>query len=377
LKIVENGINEGHDRYLIYPFLINSVNKRDNMFNIRILNGEQSRQIIDTEQVFSAWEAASAELKSRYSGSMAFKTVAGRDYLYRKTGTIWKSLGPRNEEAELAHRRFQEGRERLKERTAALARRLDEQAAVNRAMRLGRLPLIVARILRALGSSSLMGSAIDVVGTHCLFAYERMAGVRVDSQLVATGDIDLLFDTRTSLRLLGRNLPENGWLGLLQQVDRSFHLLAKGDFRASNDDGFLVDLITPTGPDPIQPKRSAPVIDPNDLAAVEIEGLVWLVNSPKVEIVVLDARGYPVSLSVPDPRCFALHKLWVSERDDRDAIKKRRDKDQADLVARLIAEHMPHLRFDDPALQALPMGLRQLAGRFTGKPEPDSLEPGW
>lgn len=92
---------------------------------------------------------------------------------------------------------------------------------------------------------------------------------------------------------------------------------------------------------------------------------------------VLDARGYPVIMSVPDPRSFALHKLWVSERDDRDAIKKRRDRDQADLVARLLAEHMPHLRFDDPALQALPSELRQLAARFADKPEPASLEPGW
>ncbi|WP_105440266.1 nucleotidyltransferase domain-containing protein [Neorhizobium sp. T25_13] len=347
------------------------------MFEISVLSGEQSRQIIDTEQAFSAWKAASAELKSRYSGSMAFKTVAGRDYLYRKTGTIWKSLGPRNDETELTHQRFHQGRERLRERTAALTRRLDELAAVNRAMRLGRLPLIAARILRALGSSSLMGSAVDVVGTHCIFAYERMAGARVDSQLVATGDIDLLFDARTSLRLLGKSLPENGWLGLLQQVDHSFHLLAKGDFRAANDEGFLVDLITPTGPNPIRSKRTPPAKGAGDLTAVEIEGLVWLVNSPKVEIVVLDARGYPVIMSVPDPRSFALHKLWVSERDDRDAIKKRRDRDQADLVARLLAEHMPHLRFDDPALQALPSELRQLAARFADKPEPASLEPGW
>jgi hypothetical protein len=347
------------------------------MFEINELSGEQSRQTIDSEQVFSSWRAASQELKSRYPGSMTFKTVARRDYLYRKTGTIWKSLGPRDENTELAHERFHQGREALRQRTATLAHRLNELAAVNRAMRLGRMPLVAARILRALDFAGLMGSAVDIAGTHCLFAYERMAGVRIDSQLVATGDIDILLDARTNLKLLGRNLPESGWLGLLQQIDRSFRLLAKGDFRAANDEGFMVDLITPQGPDPMKSGDLIPGRDHDDLTAVEIEGLIWLVNSPKIEVIVLDARGYPLLMSVPDPRSFALHKLWVSERTDRDAIKKRRDRDQAHLTARLIAEHLPHLRFDDRMLAALPADIRDLAKQLETRPESDSLEPDW
>ncbi|WP_426128080.1 nucleotidyltransferase family protein [Pararhizobium sp. PWRC1-1] len=241
------------------------------------------------------------------------------------------------------------------------------------------MPLIAARILRATDSAHLMGSALDIAGTHCLFAYERLAGVHIDSQLVATGDIDLLLDRRTSLRLLARHMPQEGWLGLLTSVDQSFRLLSKGSYRAVNKDGFLVDLITPQSADPIKPGRLE-TPHATDLTPVEIEGLKWLVNSPKIEQTVLDARGFPLTMSVPDPRSFALHKIWVSEREDRDPLKQRRDKDQAYLVAELIAKHLPHLSFEDSALNALPLELRRRAATLAAETReitPPSLEPDW
>ena len=129
--------------------------------------------------------------------------------------------------------------------------------------------------------------------------------------------------------------------------------------RAANKDGFLVDLIMPLAADPMRPAtRNTVGVETDDLAAVEIEGLQWLVNSPKVEAVVIDERGYPLSCVSPDPRCFALHKRWLSERADRDPLKRVRDREQAVSVAQLVAAEMPHLRFDDPALGAMPRILR-------------------
>lgn len=349
------------------------------MFYINTISGEKSRQIIDTEQVYLAWKAGSRELAARYAGSMTFKKVGKHEYLYRKTGKTWKSLGPRGDETERAFTSFHEGRHALRVTVTSLAQRLNELAAVNRAMGLGRIPLIAARILRAADSAQLLGSALCVAGTHCLFAYERMAGVHIDSQLVATGDIDLLYDRRTNLRLLARHLPPQGWLGLLASVDQSFRLLSKGSYRAVNKDGFLADLITPQSTDPIKAGRQD-IPQGNDLTPVEIEGLKWLVNSPKIDLTVLDARGFPLTMSVPDPRSYALHKIWVSEREDRDPLKQRRDRDQASLVAELITQHLPHLSFEDPALNALPLELRQRATALvagTKESRPSSLEPDW
>ncbi|WP_454852340.1 GSU2403 family nucleotidyltransferase fold protein [Rhizobium binxianense] len=346
-----------------------------------ILRSDQIRQTIDTEQVFESWRSVSNELRHRFSGSMAWKTVAGKDYLYRKTGTIWKSLGPRSSETELTFVQFHEGRQERRERLSVLAARLDEMAAVNRAMRLGRMPLMTARIIRALNRANLLGTAFDIVGTNALFAYERLCGVRIESGLLATGDIDLLFDARTNLNLLRRNISAEGLMGILRATDGSFKPLAKKSFRAANKDGYLVDLIGPAPPNPLVNSKPVSLSDSeDDLAAVEIEGLQWLINSPKVTAVVLDERGYPVEYTCPDARSFALHKLWLSRREDRDPLKKSRDETQAKAVAEMVQLYLPHLRFDDAALGAIPKSLRNLAKELQGParhPPDDTTEPNW
>ena len=326
------------------------------------LRGEQARQIVDAEQVFSAYREARAELDRRFAGALSWKRVRGRDYLYRKSGLAWKALGPRGAETEMIYRQFHGGRDRTKDRVSGLSDRLDQMAPVNRALGLGRLPTLPARILRALAQAQLLGTAVDVVGTHALYAYERMAGVFVDGGELATGDVDLLYDSRARLRLAGSDVALTGLTGLLRKVDRSFATKGDGSFRAVNRDGFMVDLIQPPPKNRMaQASRSRIGSAVDDLTAVELEGLAWLVNSPKVETTAIDARGYPLALVTPDPRAFALHKAWLADRTDRDPLKRQRDAAQARTVAELITTRLPHLRFDDPALGALPKALRDRA----------------
>lgn len=352
------------------------------MFTFSGFRSDQTRQIIDTEQVFDAWRTLSNEFPRRFSGSMAWKTVANRAYLYRKTSGIWKSLGPRTAETEHIFEQFHKGRQESRERLAALAARLNEMAAINRAMRLGRVPATTARILRALDKAALIGSALDIVGTNALFAYERLCGVRIESGLLATGDIDLLFDARTNLDLLRGNMGSEGLMGVLRTADSSFEPLAKRSFRAANEDGYLVDLIGPAPADPLVYSRVSGLSDnENDLAAVEIQGLQWLVNSPKVMVTVLDERGYPLQITSPDPRSFAIHKLWLSKREDRDPLKKSRDEVQAKTVAQMVHLYLPHLRFDDDALGAIPKSLRKLSKELVApaakKEPPENPQPDW
>ena len=325
--------------------------------------------------------AVNAELSHRFAGAMAWKTVSGRDYLYRKTTTSWKSLGPRSSDTEHTYEQFHEGRRERRQHLATLSARLDEMAAINRAMRLGRMPLITARILRALNKADLIGKALDIVGTNALFAYERLGGIKIDSGLLATGDIDLLFDVRTNLNLLRRNIGAGGLMGILRTADKSFHPISKRSFRAANSNGYLVDLIGPMPSHPLENSKPAAIGEnEDDLAAVEIEGLQWLVNSPKVTAIVLDKRGYPVQYTCPDPRSFALHKLWLSRREDRDPLKKLRDEAQAHAVADMIGRYLPHLRFDDAVLSAVPKSLRKLSRELneaTRKSPDDKLEPNW
>src|SRR5918995_7065430 len=53
---------------------------------------------------------------------------------------------------------------------------------------------------------------------NALYAYEAKAGVRFESGLLATGDMDIGLDTRRSLALAAKAMPR-GLLPLLQAVD--------------------------------------------------------------------------------------------------------------------------------------------------------------
>ena len=80
------------------------------------LDGAQTRQLVDTEQVYLAYREARREFRRSYSGSMSWKRVGERSYLYKKEGRDWKSLGPRSARAEEMYERFHDGRDRLRAR---------------------------------------------------------------------------------------------------------------------------------------------------------------------------------------------------------------------------------------------------------------------
>jgi hypothetical protein len=58
--------------------------------------------------------------------------------------------------------------------------------------------------------------------------------------------------------------------------------------------------------------------------------------APQFEQVILGEDGLPLRIVVPEPRTFALHKMWLSDRDDRTALKRPRDAAQAHVVAQLV-----------------------------------------
>lgn len=73
----------------------------------------------------------------------------------------------------------------------------------------------------------------------------------------------------------------------------------------------------------------------------------------------------------------------VSLRTDRELIKRRRDAEQARLVAGLVNDRPPHLRFDAHDLTALPAAMcRSVEALLAKLPRgdeaaPTGLEPDW
>jgi len=234
---------------------------------------------------------------------------------------------------------------------------MQRQAAVNRALRLGRVPLIGARIMRALDAFGLLGSGIRILGTNAIYAYEAAAGVLLDPGLATTEDLDLLLDARGGLTFVADDeVSESSLMKILKRVDSSFER-SKAIFRAVNRDGYFVDLIKPMQNPPWKEAPDKVGSDPEDLSAIEIEGLVWLANSPPFEGVAIDEKGEPVRIVAPDPRVWTVHKLWLSGRPDRQPIKRHRDAAQAEAVGALVATFLTHLPFEAEQLRMLPKDL--------------------
>ena len=304
----------------------------------------------------------------------------GTEYLLRKTGKTETSLGVRSKETEAAYEAFSRGRADNKTRLTGLSARIDELAPINVAMGLGRVPNIAARILRECDERGLLGEQLVVVGTNALYAYEILAGVHLDSGLVASGDIDLLYDARRHISLAVSGLSTNGLIGILQKVDESFTATHPRSFRAANRSGYLVDLIRPEAKDVFKDHLPTALTDlPDDLEGAAIFGLGWLVNSPKLDAIAVDDKGYPVRLVVIDPRAFALHKAWLSKRPDREQTKAMRDLEQAKAAA-IIATRYLKKSFDGSELTALPNALREVAPKLieeVATPINPTTKPNW
>lgn len=313
------------------------------------LSNQQRLHLVNTRQLYESYLAALRHLEG-YRYALRWKSVRGVEYLFRPSSRSGdgRSLGRRSLETESVLAAFERGRSDALARESALRAKLDEQARLNKALRLGRVPRVVARILRQLDAQDVMEDFL-VLGTQALYAYEAEAGVHFLLELLASGDVDLLYDTRKRMTLVSAKLDREGLLGLLKKADRSFMPLLKRGFRAANAEGFMVDLII--APRPMH--EGLPIsFAPDDLVAAEVPGLQWLVNSPKLSIVAVDETGWPAPMRVADPRAFALHKAWLSNQLSRDPLKRQRDLAQARAVAAMVQEYLPHLPFDE-ALSAL------------------------
>jgi hypothetical protein len=327
------------------------------------LNNDQRRETVNSRQRFDAWLRARHD-RDRFKGSMVWAKENGTEYLVRsaydpKTNIRRQtSLGPRSAQTEKIKADFEEGRQRAKERFAELDSVVDRQASINRAVGIARVPLLGGKIIRALDTAGLLGKGIRIVGTNAIYAYEAVAGVFSESGLTATEDLDLLFDARHEIDFVpSKAVSERSLMAVLRKVDRSFER-DRSTFRAVNRDGYLVDFIKPAPNPPWKRERETiSECDEDDLVAAGIEGLGWLVNSPPFESIVIDESGWPTRMIAPDPRVYAIHKLWLSGRPDRQAVRRKRDHAQAELVGQLVSRYLTHLPYNETALKMVPIDL--------------------
>lgn len=331
--------------------------------NFNQIDSEQRKIYINTCQVYQAFIETLCQAQ-QFKGGMRWKKTGDKFYLFktRDGRGNGKSMGVKSPETEAIYTAFHQQKRQTEDRLTELQNSLTRQARLAVAVGINRVPKTAARVLRVLAQEGLLGHGLSVLGTHALYAYEAAAGLHFDTALMETMDIDLLYDCHKKLKLAG-NINHYGLIGLLKKADASFEIAAKGHYRAVNNKGFMVELIKtlPEPPTKIEQQSLSDLTD--DLVAAEIEGLQWLENAPVFRQLVIAEDGVPVEFVVPDPRYFALHKLWLSQQKTREAIKKPRDYQQAQAVAKLAVDYLG-LSFDDPALRSFPASIRALLPDF-------------
>ena len=319
----------------------------------------QIRQYIDAEQARKAW--LSAERRAlNYRGSMYWKTVKGRDYLYREysTGSA-KSLGVRTTDTEKIIEEFKKGKKAAEQNLKQLNTAIITHARLNVALRVGRTPNVVVGLLEEIRKAGLQDHFM-VIGTNALYAYETQAGVRFSGDVTATTDMDLLWDSRKRVTLISdgdEHFNKYGLIGVLKKFDSSFELQDGEEYRAANSQGYMIDLIKRRPKSLADDKEHSQLIaNPDDFWAAKITNMDWLLSSPKFRQVVVATNGSMAEMVTVDPRAFVFYKVWLSQKEDRDPMKKPRDLAQARAVYSLVQERLPQLNFN--LIHVLPEKMR-------------------
>jgi len=305
------------------------------------------RRIYDVAvQTYEAFLEALRQARP-FRGGRHWKRIKGRDYLYQYFDRYGhgRSLGPRSPHTEKLLTEFRQAKAASARRVQDLRRQLTEQARFCRAAWLHRLPRLAAKILGLLGQDDPLKENFTVIDSHAIPAYEFAAGVFH----ARSKPLDFLGGSGLHLTLAAAtDFSQADFLALLRRADRSFAALEAPEWRAVNHRGYLVQVLRPGQ----QPPR--PLAGPGEAPAAETGNLHYLLASPRFSQVVIGQDGSPVLIMVPDPRAFALHKLWLSQQPDREEAQRSRDRAQAGAVAELILRYLPQYHFFHADLRRFP-----------------------
>ncbi len=306
------------------------------------IGNDARRQFIDAQSVFSSWEEARKSAEE-VRGGMYWKQQGKTSYLIRTSPrNAQRSLGPKSEETIAIHEKFTTRKAQAAARLANLEAELVRHQRMNRALFVGRTPQILVDILDTLFLEGL-SEYFTVIGTHALYAYESVAGVRFeDADALATRDVDLLWDTRKRVRFLAHmEILNSSMLGLLKKVDQTFELRKDQLYTAVNSKGFEVDIIRREAIDGDPHPLRMTDKDDGDFYAVQAKNAGILLSSSRFSTMVVSSSGYMARMNTVSPMAFVKFKRWMAVQSDRDPLKRSRDNLQADMVEKLVEEYLP------------------------------------
>lgn len=295
---------------------------------------EQSRLLVNLAQHYEAWIAAERAIGAMPYG-MRWKTSAGREYLARildRAGNA-TSLGPRSPETEAVLAEHQARKAAAEAARDGAADRLAEDARLYRALLLPQIPGEAAAILREADRRALLGTHLLAIGTNAVPAYCIEAGGRIRGVPDETDDFDMAWVA------LSADPGTSPVLAMLKAVDPTYTVNTERPFQARNAKAFEFELLAA----PSRLRGMGRRDQPRPVPLMEQE---WLLHGRPVSHVVVARDGSPGRLVVPDPRWFALQKLWLSAQDKRNPLKRGKDERQGLAILDAVAEAMPHYPLD-------------------------------
>lgn len=288
---------------------------------------------------YDAWLQASRLVAQ---GRLRWKTSDGREYLYRILDNAGNatSLGPRSARTEALFDTYEIARS-TQEQTWS---RLIIEGRIYRSLRLPRIPGYGAAVLRQLDLDRLLGTSVLVVGTNALTAYAIEAAFLTPSELDTTEDFDLSWVRKEKTT---RPDESHTVFGALKDVDSTYTINTERTFQARNAKGHEVELL-------VAPEVADTLPRWEKLRPVPLPEQDWLLPGQRISHVVCGQDGRPARVVAPDPRWFALHKLWLSNKPSRNPLKKKKDHAQGEFLLGLVAARMPHFPLDDAFERQLP-----------------------
>ena len=328
--------------------------------NFQPFSDEQARVIVNLEQAYQVWmEALRALNEMPYN--MRIKEVSGREYLYEVTdrrGSM-KSKGPLDQEKQAEFDEYKAEKAELKERLAGSKEALKEQASLYRALRLPMLPAEAGKILREADRLRFLGEQAMVVGTNALVAYALEANGFIRDAPDTTLDFDMA--------LTGVEADEDRptlWK-VLKEADMTYSVNTERPFQARNAKAYEVEILS-------APSRIGGQVSQDRPRPIPLPEQEWLLNGRPVDRVVGVRDGEAARMVVPDPRWFALQKLWIAEKTGRDPQKKPKDRKQGNAVLDAVWVAMRHYPLDEDFCNELPDALKPHFERWDArKPQRD------
>lgn len=310
---------------------------------------EQSRALVNLEQRYQVWMDAERTLAG-LPYDLRRKEVSGRAYLYEindRSGN-GRSLGPWSAENERRFESYRADKADAKQRIDLTQAVLEETGRMCRVLRLPQLATAAGPILREADRRRLLGTHLLVVGTNAMAAYSIEANGFIREAPDETDDFDLAWAAKEA-----GDEEDTVWK-MLKAVDSTFTINTERPFQARNAKAYEVELL-------IAPSRAATLSRRDQPRPVPLPEQEWLLQGVPVDRVVVCRDATPARIVAPDPRWFALQKLWMSGQAKRNPLKRPKDLKQGTALLNAVHAAMPQYPLDEAFEAALP---EELAGLY-------------